>query len=107
MGIAVATEFVSLDYLDPTRNSLDEMFSLQNASGAIPYCGPTISCGFQRFVENGVQCDLRLMRSTQYHVPRMDSVRRVQLLALLGRCGMGATRVEQLHVGYTVFGEQD
>ncbi|VDC03801.1 unnamed protein product [Peniophora sp. CBMAI 1063] len=47
MGIAVATEFVSLDYLDPTRNSLDEMFSLQNASGAIPYCGPTISCGFQ------------------------------------------------------------
>lgn len=60
MGIAVATEFVSLNYLAPTRNSLDEMFSLQNASGAIPYCGPTISCGFQRCVQYAVSIILTL-----------------------------------------------
>ncbi|KAI0031995.1 Six-hairpin glycosidase [Vararia minispora EC-137] len=45
MGIAVATEFLALNDLVPTKNSLIEIFVLQRADGALPYCGPTISCG--------------------------------------------------------------
>src|ERR1700744_3090427 len=49
MGIATPSEFLALNDLVPTLNSLIEMFVLQNASGALPYCGPTISCGPERF----------------------------------------------------------
>lgn len=46
MGISGPAAFVSLNDLVSVRNSLDEMFLLQNASnGGLPYCGPLISKG--------------------------------------------------------------
>ncbi|KAL1682840.1 glycoside hydrolase family 78 protein [Schizophyllum commune] len=46
MGIAGPAAFVALNELEAIRNSLDEMFSLQDTTtGGLPYCGPLISIG--------------------------------------------------------------
>ncbi|KAL1659383.1 glycoside hydrolase family 78 protein [Schizophyllum commune] len=45
MGIAGPSAFVALNQLEPVRNSLDEVFSLQNTTGGLPYSGPLISLG--------------------------------------------------------------
>uniref|UniRef100_D8Q5F2 Glycoside hydrolase family 78 protein n=1 Tax=Schizophyllum commune (strain H4-8 / FGSC 9210) TaxID=578458 RepID=D8Q5F2_SCHCM len=46
MGIAGPAAFVALNELESIRNSLDEMFSLQDTTtGGLPYCGPLISIG--------------------------------------------------------------
>ena len=45
MGIAGPSAFVALNQIDPVRNSLDEVFSLQNTTGGLPYSGPLISLG--------------------------------------------------------------
>ncbi|KAI0312129.1 Six-hairpin glycosidase [Amylostereum chailletii] len=43
MGISTPTSFVSLNDLLPTKNSIISLFSWQNASGELPYAGPTIN----------------------------------------------------------------
>ncbi|TRM57630.1 glycoside hydrolase family 78 protein [Schizophyllum amplum] len=49
MGIAGPAAFVALDDLVSIRNSLDEIFSLQDAStGGLPCSGPLISCAAGR-----------------------------------------------------------
>jgi hypothetical protein len=43
MGIAVPTDFVSLDDLPSARNSLQALYNLQTSDGALPYAGPPVN----------------------------------------------------------------
>lgn len=43
MGVAVPTDFVSIDDMTSVRNSLDVMYAHQDSFGAFPYAGPEVN----------------------------------------------------------------